>query len=334
MEHKPKLVSSEVAALWIAYMQNSMSYYIVKHFANVNEDIDSEEIIQTALTNCNFVVNEVKQIFEKEKHALPIGFTLEDVNLKAGRLYSDLFTLRYIKYMAAAGTAAAAALLEVLARNDIREFFANTSEMFMKLYNNTCDLLLKKGAFVRSPTISPMEKAEYLESESFLSGLIGKHRPLTVIELAHISKNTETNSIGRTFIAGFSQTAKSPEVRKYMERGTEIAAKHESVFRQILVEDGVPLPTSWDSTISQSIDAPFSDKLMMFQINSLTAISVADYGAAIGASLRKDLGGHYTRLLAEILQYANDGVKLMIGNRWMEQPPQNVDREALRNRSI
>lgn len=334
MEHSPKLVSSEVAALWSAYMQNSMSYCIVQHFANVNEDHDSTDIIQTALTNCSYVVNEVKLIFENENHAIPIGFTQEDVNLKAGRLYSDLFTLRYIKYMAAAGTAAAAALLEVLARNDVRDFFSKTSQMFMKLYNDACDLLLKKGAFVRSPTIAPMEKAEYLQSETFLSGLIGKHRPLTAIELAHISKNTETNSIGRTFVSGFSQTAKSPEVRKYMERGTEIAAKHETVFRQVLIEDGVPMPSTWDSTISQSIDAPFSDKLMMFQTNSLTVISVAGYGAGIGASLRKDLGGHYTRLVAEIMQYANDGVKLMIENQWMEQPPQNVDREALRNRSV
>jgi hypothetical protein len=333
MEHNPKLVSSEVAALWGAYMQNSMAYCIIQHFQKVNEDADSTDIIQTALTNCNYVVNEVKRIFEKENHAIPIGFTQEDVNLKAGRVYSDLFTLRYIKYMAAAGTAAAAALLEVLARNDVREFFSTTSQLFMQLYNNTCDLLLKKGAFIRSPTIAPMEKAEYLQSESFLSGLMGKHRPLTAIELAHISKNTETNSIGRTFVSGFSQTANSPEVRKFMERGTEIAAKHETVFRDILVEDRVPLPSTWDSTISQSIDAPFSDKLMMFHTLSLNEISVAGYGAGIGASLRRDLGGHYTRLVAEIIQYGNDCVKLMIEHRWLEQPPQNIDRDALRSRS-
>jgi hypothetical protein len=334
MEHNAKLVSSEVAALWGAYMQNTMSYIIVQHFSQVNEDPDNTPIIEAALTNCQFVVNEVKQIFEKENHALPIGFTQEDVDLKAGRIYSDLFSLRYIKYMAAAGTAAAAALLEVLARNDVRLIFSKTSERYMKLYNDACDLLLKKGAFIRSPTIPPMEKAEYLQDESFLSGLIGRHRPLTAVELAHISKNTETNSIGRTFVAGFSQCAQLPEVRKFMERGTEIAAKHETVFREILMEDGVPLPSSWDSTISQSINAPFSDKLMMFQVNSLSIISIAGYGAAIGASRRKDLGGHYTRLVAEIIQFANDGVKLMIDNKWLEQPPQNVDREALRNRSV
>jgi Protein of unknown function (DUF3231) len=334
MEHNPKLVSSEVAALWSAYMQNSMAHCIVQHFDAVNEDVESTEIIQSALSNCQFVVNEVKGIFEKENHAVPIGFTQDDVNLKAARLYSDLFTLRYIKYMAAAGTAAAAALLEVLARDDIRKLFSDISARFMKLYNDSCDLLLKKGAFTRSPTIAPMEKAEYLQDESFLSGLMGRHRPLTVIELAHISKNTETNAIGRTFISGFSQTAKSSEVRKYMERGTEIAAKHETVFRDILIKEGVPLPSSWDSTISQSIEPPFSSKLMMFQITSLTALSIAGYGTAIGTSLRKDLGGHYTRLVAEILQFADDGAKLMIKNRWLEQPPQNIDREALRNRSV
>ncbi|MBM6618172.1 DUF3231 family protein [Bacillus suaedaesalsae] len=333
MEHNPKLVSSEVAALWGAFMQNSMSYCTLSHFSKVNEDADITPIIQHALNNCKFVIKEVTKIFDKENHALPIGFTKDDVNLEAGRLYSDLFGLRYIKYMAATGTAAAAAFLEVLARNDVRELFSKTSQMFMQLYNDACDLLLKKGAFIRSPTIPPMEKAEYLQDDSFLSGLIGRHRPLTVVEMAHISKNTETNSIGRTFIAGFSQTAQLPEVRKYMERGTEIAAKHETVFRDILVKDGVPLPSSWDSTISQSIDAPFSDKLMMFHTDSLNVIGVAGYGGAIGASLRKDLGGHYTRLIAEIIQYAEDGAKLMIKHRWLEQPPQNVDREALRNRS-
>lgn len=333
MEHSPKLVSSEVAALWGAFMQNSMAYCTVSHFSKVNEDTDITPIIQNALENCKFVIKEVTKIFEKENHALPIGFTKDDVNLEAGRLYSDLFGLRYIKYMAATGTAAASAFLEVLARNDVRELFSKTSKMFMQLYNDACDLLLKKGAFIRSPTIPPMEKAEYLQDDSFLSGLIGRHRPLTVVEMAHISKNTETNSIGRTFIAGFSQTAKLPEVRKYMERGTEIAAKHETVFRDILLKDGVPLPSSWDSTISQSIDAPFSDKLMMFHTDSLNVIGVAGYGAAIGASLRKDLGGHYTRLIAEIVQYAEDGAKLMIKHNWLEQPPQNIDREAIRNRS-
>jgi hypothetical protein len=332
MEHNPYLISSEIAALWAAYMENTMTHCVLQHFSSVNEDPDTAAIIDLALSNCKFVINEVKKIFQMENHAVPFGFTEEDVNLKAKRVYSDIFALRYIKYMGAAGTSAASLLMGVLARADIRELFKETSEMFLKLFNDSCDLLLKKGVLVRSPTIPPMEKAEYLRSESFLSGLFGTHRPLTAVELAHISKNTETNSIGRTFVTGFSQTAQSPEVRKYMERGAEIALKHESVFREILQKEGVPMPSTWDSTISQSIVAPFSDKLMMFHAINLNAVSVGGYGVAMGLSLRTDLAGHYTRLMAEIMQYASDGTKLMIKNQWLEQPPQNVDREALRER--
>ncbi len=333
MEHNPNLTSSEIAALWGAYMENSMTYCVVQHMQSVNADPDIAKITQLALSNCEFVMNEVKRIFQLENHAVPIGFTEEDVNLKAKRVYSDIFALRYIKYMGAAGTAAASLLMGVLARDDIRELFSKISEIFLKLFNESCDLLLKKGVLVRSPTIPPMEKAEYIHSESFLSGLIGTHRPLTAVELAHISKNTETNSIGRTFVSGLSQTALSPDVRKYMERGAEIALKQEAVFRDLLQKEGVPMPSTWDSTISKSIDAPFSDKLMMSHVMNLSAVSVGGYGVAMGLSLRKDLVGHYTSLMAEIMQYASDGTKLMIENNWLEQPPQNVDREALRNRS-
>ncbi|MBM7692152.1 hypothetical protein JOC77_001579 [Peribacillus deserti] len=332
MEHRPDIVSSEVAVLWNAYMQNTMAYCILQHFNSVNEDVDMEDVIQQALENCHFVVNGVKDIFEREKYALPFGFTEGDVNLNAPRVFSDLFALRYIKYTAAAGTAAAANMLELLARKDVRELFTQILVKFTNLYNNATDLLLKKGTFIRSPTIPPMEKAEYLQNESFLSGLLGRHRPLTVVELAHISKNTETNSIGRSLVIGFSQIAQLPEVQKYLQRGSHIAQKHETIFREILIEDGIPLPSTWDSTISSSTEPPFSDKLMMYQTSLLNNTSITAYGASIGGSMRLDLGAAYTRLMAEIAQYAMDGVKLMIDNRWLEQPPQNVDREALRKK--
>ncbi|WP_397428635.1 DUF3231 family protein [Priestia koreensis] len=37
----------------------------------------------------------------------------------------------------------------------------------------------------------------------------------------------------------------------------------------------------------------------------------------------------YTRLCAEIINYAADGAHMMIENGWMEQPPQAADRRKL-----
>jgi hypothetical protein len=326
------MTASEVAALWNAYMQNTMANSIIKHFAAVNEDEDNFQLIQNTLNTCEFVVSGARTIFENDHHAIPVGFTDEDINLKVSRVYSDLFTLRYIKYMAAFGVSSAAAMLELLAREDVRQYFTEVTQKFLDLYNDATELLLKKGAYIRSPTMPPMEKTEYLQNESFLSGLLGKHRPLTAIELSHICKNTETNSIGRTFLIGFAQIAQLPEVRDYMDRGSQIAEKQETVFREILLNDGMPLPSTWDSTVSKSTDSPFSDKLMMYHTIQLNMISVTAYGASIAGSMRMDLGGHYTRLMAEILQYSNDGIKFMIEKGWIEQPPQNVDRDALKNR--
>jgi hypothetical protein len=36
------------------------------------------------------------------------------------------------------------------------------------------------------------------------------------------------------------------------------------------------------------------------------------------------------RLITEIIQYSNDGIKFMIEKGWIEQTPQNVDRETLK----
>jgi hypothetical protein len=113
-----------------------------------------------------------------------------------------------------------------------------------------------------------------------------------------------------------------------MTRGKEIAEKHENVFREVLLKDDLPLPSTWDSATSQSTVAPFSDKLMMFHVNILNATSIASYGTSIAGSLRKDLSADYSRLTLEVIKYADDGVKIMIKNNWLEQPPQAVDRVA------
>ncbi|MCG7212090.1 DUF3231 family protein [Paenibacillus mucilaginosus] len=331
MEHSSKLTSSEIGVLWNAYMQNTMTECILNHFQKINEDKILEPILKNGLSTISFIINGVRQLLLTENIPIPYGFSEDDYNADAPRIYSDLFTLRYIKYMSAIGTANCAASLELSARVDVRQFFTKGLELLTSLFNAASDLLLQKGAYIRSPVIPIPEKNEYVKEESFLSGVLGRHRPVTSVELSHISKALETNSIGRTFILGFAQVARSSEVKNYMERGKEIAKKHEDVFREILLNDDIPLPSTWDSTIAPSVIPPFSDKLMMFHVNILNATSIANYGASTAGSLRKDLGLTYSRLMSEVLNYADDGTKMMIKNKWLEQPPQAPDRVALRS---
>jgi hypothetical protein len=123
--------------------------------------------------------------------------------------------------------------------------------------------------------------------------------------------------------------AHSQQVRDYMLRGKEIAQKHVEVFGSILREDEIPSPMTWDSAVTLSKEAPFSDKLIMFHVTALIGGGIGYYAAAIGTSMRRDLATHLVRLTAEIGQYAEDGANLMIQNSWLEQPPTAPDRNAI-----
>ena len=100
-----------------------------------------------------------------------------------------------------------------------------------------------------------------------------------------------------------------------------------------LKEDDNSYPSTWDSTITNSKEAPFSDKLMLFHSNTQSAIGIGDFGLAIAASLRKDLILTYEGYLLKVGAYAEEGVKILIAHGWFEKPPQSIDRESLRNQN-
>jgi hypothetical protein len=109
----------------------------------------------------------------------------------------------------------------------------------------------------------------------------------------------------------------------------EIASKAMEVFQSEFSREHLPTPTSWDTEVLDSQEAPFTDKLMMYHAGVATAASLGNYGGAVALSMRRDLVTHYTRLMSEAAQYAEDSAQLMIEQGWMEQPPQADNRTEL-----
>src|SRR3954451_22459339 len=109
----------------------------------------------------------------------------------------------------------------------------------------------------------------------------------------------------------WSQVTQSKEVRQFMIRGKEIAHKHAKVFRSVLEEDDLPVPMSWDTEVTDSKIAPFSEKLLMFMSTTLSSISIGLYGTSMATSTRKDLALDYVRLSADIASFAEDGANIM-----------------------
>lgn len=84
-------------------------------------------------------------------HPVPHGFSHDDVNLDAKRLFSDSFMLLYLKYMAIMGTTNYDKALSMCPRSDVREIFTYALSSVTKLSNKADDLLLAKGLYIRAP---------------------------------------------------------------------------------------------------------------------------------------------------------------------------------------
>lgn len=266
----------------------------------------------------------------KEDYPIPKGYTEQDVNLNAPRLFSDKLYLKYLLNMTKIDISAYGMALTNAVRSDIIEFYSDTLTEAQHLHIQTKEMLKEKGVFIRAPQIPKPKQTDFVKSDRFLAGWFGERRPLLGVEISSLVFNAERNALGQALIAGFSQVAETKEVRRYFERGRDISGKHLEVFSGILREnylsDGALLMTP---EVTNSTEAPFSDKLMMSLITSLIASGIGEYGISISISPRHDLGVHYTRLIAEIAKYSNDGANIMIENGWMEQPPMAADRKDL-----
>lgn len=315
--------------MWAQYQNDSLAKCVLKHFAAKAEDAEIRQLLKFALSLSQNHVAWIRSTYEKENFVPPRGFTDEDVNINAERLFDDIFTLYYLNNMSRVGLAAYGLALSMAARQDIRQFYIQTLQESIELNEKIIKLMLEKGIYLRAPYIPANKNVEFAKQQSFLGNVFNESRPLTVIEIMHIFTNIQTNVIGKALLTGFSQTISSPDVRSHLVRGTEIAKEHINIFTERLAVDDLHGSLPMDHLITTSTQPPFSEKLMLFHASALLQIGMGNYGAAISTSQCYDLAVDYTRLLAEIGLYSADGAKLMIGKGWFEEPPQAVDRKTL-----
>lgn len=330
MDQNIDLTSSELSQIWGAYMGASLASKVLRYFHAKVEDNEIRPVIQDALTLTESHLIKLRTIFEKENKPLPIGFTDQDVNVDAPRLYTDNYFLQYIFQMSALGLSAFQMSVTLSTREDIYLFFSEGLREYNQLHQKTMLVLLSKGLYTRPPYIPTPNEVDFVKKQSFLTGWFGERRPLLAIEIANLFANIERNSLGIATLTGFSQVAKSREVKKYLIRGIEIAEKHANIFSSVLKDSQVPTPMGSDAMATDSAQiAPFSDKLMLFHTTGLITLGIGFYGISISSNVRKDLATHYARLSAEIGLYSEDGANIMIDNEWLEEPPRMVDRAEL-----
>lgn len=321
IEDNERLTSSELANLWCSWMESSIKEQMVKYFLNIVEDQDIKNILEYTLGLAKKHLRIISEIYSKEKHPVPVGFTDGDVNLEAPRLFSDTFVLRFLEGMARIRLDGYSTALQMSTRPDVRRYFTECVADPAEIYNRTVSVMLSRGIYARPPFIQTAQEIEFAQKPGYLAGYFRKRRTLNSIEISHIFSSIQRNLLRMAMLKGFGQVARAEKVRQYMDKGRELANKHVEIFSTQLLQNGLPVSMPWDNGVLESNIAPFSDKLMMHQVRASYVVLTGAYGKAMTV-VRRDLTAKYLRLVGEVLKYMNDGVIILIENGWFEEPPQ------------
>ncbi|MFZ4453912.1 DUF3231 family protein [Salibacterium aidingense] len=330
-EPKTNLTSAEIGCLWTTYMNDSMSKVILEFMLKHLQDTEIKTITKEAYDISSRNMDHLLSLFDNEQFAVPRGFSMEDVNMEAPWLFSDIFCLTYVNHMSKVGMMTYGGFVGMSKREDIRRFYTQLLTDTSALYNHSTDVAVSQGIHATHPYINVPKETDYIESKKYLSGMnpFSSKRPLNAVEIAYLYMNILTNSVGAKLSLAFAQTASMKEVQEYMLRGKEISNKHIKVFTSLLDDNDIVTPRLPDLSASDSTTKTFSDKLMMFHMSLLTSAGIGNYAMAASSSLRTDLALNYERLSLEVAKYAKSGADIMIKHHWLEQPPGTKDREEL-----
>ena len=244
-------------------MGDTMIVCVLKYFLNRVDDSATRAILQQTSDLSTQHIQEVTDIFKQEKLPIPDGFNDNDVNVDAPRLFTDSFYLTYLSFMARVGMHNYTLILNQIARSDIRAFFSKRIYEYIDLYNNSTDLRLSKGIAVRAPRVEVPKEVQYVKSQSFITDWFGEKRPLLTVEITHIFGLIFANLIGRAISTAFGQVSKDKKISDFFFEGKELSTKLIYELSGLLTDEGIPIPSSSDSFVTDSTVSPFSEKLML-----------------------------------------------------------------------
>ena len=185
---------------------------MTKYYLNHVECEEIRGILQQALDLSNQHIQELTNFFNEEKLPIPDGLSDNDVNINAARLFTDSFYLQYIGFISRFAMHNYTLILNHVARADIRAFFSKCINEHVELFNNSADLRLSMGIFIRAPRVEVPKEVQYVKSQSFIFDWFGEKRPLLTVEITHIFSLIFSNIVGRAITTGFGQVSKAKEI--------------------------------------------------------------------------------------------------------------------------
>lgn len=331
MKDKNPLSASEVGTLWVTYQEKTMIMRILEYFLAKADDQEAKNIMGGLWQELHDYVNEITRIFKDEGIAVPVGFTATDVDLEAPNLYDNGFDIMFLRVLKELSMGMYTINMNMAYRRDVMKIYSGLTMLTQRNYELATLYLLEKGILSHPPKVTMPKTNEFVENKSYLSGwkLFNDKRVINTIELGILHHGIEANNVGMQLITGFAQCAQNKEVREFFLKGKELAKKQLKIYEEILLENDIQFSSTSGSTVTRSNVAPFSDKLMMLCVFVLNTFGVVGNSFGTMFAMRNDLILKNGSISKDIYFYAREGIKLMIKNGWLEEPPQMEDRKNI-----
>ena len=319
-----QLTSSELGSLWMTYMSMSARLLVYDIFKNNAIDKQAQSLLTNVINDIKGIKNQIENVFKNEKAVIPIGFNEQDIVREVPPLFDDIFYIMFIRQMAKLNFAYSgvySAMSYMKEVNDILNLSYNTSN---KYYMLTTNYLLKNGVLARPPYVTMPNQVEFIEDKNYMSGfnIFSDKRSLNTIEVGYINEAIEYNIFSMQLLMGFAQVSKEIEIKKYFIEGKELSKKNIDKLSGMLLQSDIQPPSTWAGKVTDSTQAPFSDKLMMYINSLISSTSLGFTGLGTSFSMRNDLPLKLGLISKNTFDYAKKGAKIMIEHKWMEEPPQ------------
>lgn len=327
---------SEIGSLWQTYQEKTLIMRFLEYFIEKADDTEARNILGGLWQELNFFVREIEQLMTEQGMVIPVGFTKEDVNLEAPKLYDNGFDIMFIRILKEVSMGLYTLGMNMTYNPKVMQIYEGLTTVTQKIYKLSTSYLLKRGILALPPKVTMPKKTEFIKSKKYMEGLkfLGDKRALNDLEIGILHHNLESNNIGMQLITGFAQCAQKKEVREYFLKGKKLAQKQIRMMEDILREGDVQLSATSGGTVTTSTVAPFSDKLMMHCIYILNGFGLVGTGTGAFFSLRNDLSMKSMLLAKDVYLYAQEGIEIKIKNGWFEEPPQMEDRnQIIKNRN-
>ena len=274
-------------------------------------------------------LEELEVIFKKENLTIPLGFTEKDVRLDADKVFSDTFILYICHDLTMLSLSTYPSAFPDCTRKDVRNFIQNAIEFTIQIQNEITDLMLSQGTYLKSPIVAMDHTVDLVDEMKYLNGLFGGSRPVNAAEIANLSRVIHRARFSKMIMVICSKLASHAEVKQHFSKGRDELEKVLNSLEEVFEKENISYSASGDFNIFDVRHSPFSDKLMLFFVNTCIGMfCFTMINQALTSSLRTDIVTKFTIISTQMKKFYGKGLLLTITEKWLEQPPQALDRKV------